>query len=178
MNKKKMAQFILKFDTKLTTLETNIGILFYALMIVIILIGIFLRFVLRIPNVYGEELSMHCLFASTMVGISLGVRSRSHLGIEGFVGMLPLDVGKKVKMIVSLIVMMMFFFLCYVSLSLATYSMQFGVETASIRIPFYFIYFAMTFVFIISLLQMIMLFINDYILDEPILKIEGGGTLS
>ncbi len=178
MKKENLAQFILKLDTRLTRIETTIGIAFYACMIVIILIGIFLRFVMRVPNVYGEELSMHCLFASTMVGISLGLRSKSHLGIEGFVGMLPQPTGRKVKMIVNIIVMGMFLFLCCVSFNLATYSMQFGAETASIRIPFYYIYFSMTFIFIVSLLQMIMLFVNDSVLDEPVLKVEGGGTLS
>lgn len=178
MSKKKLSQYIIRFDHLLTIIETNLGILFFGCMIVIVLIGIFLRFVMRIPNVYGEELSMHCLFASTMVGISLGVRSKSHLGIEGFVNMIPGKLGKIVRGAVALAVMGMFAFMSYISFTLAETSRQFGSVTAALQLPFYVIYYAMFVIFGISLLQSIFLFINDYVLSEPILKIEGAGTLS
>ncbi|MCC8193367.1 MAG: TRAP transporter small permease subunit [Deltaproteobacteria bacterium] len=159
-------------------METNIGIIFFAFMITIVLIGIFMRFVLRTPNVYGEEISMHLLFGSTMIGISLGVRSKSHLGVEGLVDALPGIAGKIVKILMSFVVMGMYGALCVISFTLASQSMQFDSFTAALRVPYYSIYYTMSFLFAICLLQSIFLFINAYLLEKPILKIEGGGTLS
>lgn len=173
-----LARCIYTFDKYLTKVETNIGIVFFAFMIVIVLIGIFMRFVLRMPNVYGEEISMHLLFGSTVVGISLGVRSKSHLGVGLLVDAISGITGKVVKIIMSFVVMGMYCALCFISFKLASQSMQFDSFTAALRAPYYIIYYTMSFLFAICLLQSIFLFINDYLLEKPILEIEGGGTLS
>ena len=178
MKSEKMAKCISSVDTILTKFATNIGILFFVCMMIIVLMGIVMRFILRIPNIYGEEIALHLLYGSTLVGITVGIRSKSHLGIEGFTNSLPKAAGKKVTAIVSLVVMMLYAFLCKISFDLACSSMQFNSLTSALDLPYYTIYFATACVFAVCLLQSALLFVNDFILDEPVLKVEGGGTLA
>ena len=172
--KKKFSNLLIKFDSILGIIETNVAIICYAFMIVVVLAGIVMRFILRIPNIYGEELSMHLLFLTTIFGISMAIRKRSHLGIEMFVEMFPEKFKNNLKKISSIIVILVYCFFTYTIFLLAFESKKTILRTSAIGIPYYVIYLVMGLYSIVFILRSIVLFWNDYISKEKILKEEGG----
>lgn len=168
---------IIRFDKILTTIETNIGIVFYACMIIMVLYGVFMRFVLRAPNLYGEELSMLLMFGSVCLGINLGIRSRSHLGVEGFINHLPAGAKKVVKILTDIVIIAVYALMAVVTFQLYAQSKVHGATTAALQMPFWIIYLIMAINFILCDVQALLLFWNDYLIKEPVLSEQGGGMV-
>lgn len=55
-------------------------------MTVSVLLAIVLRYVLKVPNIAGEEISRYLLVTIVFIGISMCVRTRSHMGVTIFSG--------------------------------------------------------------------------------------------
>ena len=182
MNEQKNTQsgalsLILKFDKIVTFISTNVAVVCYALMIILILYGIILRFVLRIPNLYGEELSLFLMFVSVSFGIAQGIRSRSHLGVEMFVSKMPDKAEKVIRAFATLISLIAFILLAYVTFRFFCKSLAAGSKTSAIQMPYYAIYFILFVDFVLCSLQQLLIFWNDYILSEKILPEKGSGII-
>ncbi|GHS96667.1 hypothetical protein AGMMS50276_15420 [Synergistales bacterium] len=177
MNLHKLAQSLKKFDAALVFVETNIAIICYAFMIVTVLFGVVMRFLLRAPNLYGEELAMHFMFASTMFGISMGIRARSHLGVEMLVARFPASAKKWILKIVSCFVAVFYAFLASLTFLLAYQSSMFRQSTPAIHLPYFYIYIFMGMLLSICAVKCLILFINDFVLLERVLTEKSGGII-
>ena len=54
-----------------------------------VLISIILRYVVRVPNLVGEEISRYFLVTVVFIGISMCMRVKGHMGVTIFVDHLP-----------------------------------------------------------------------------------------
>ena len=160
----------------LNKIETTISISCYVMMIIMILYGVFLRFVLRSPNYFGEELSQLLLFFSTLIGISMAVRSRNHLGVGMFVAAFPKPLQKVIKILVDLVSIIIYFLLISTSIKLFQSGLSSPMKTPSMQIPYYYIYFAMICGFVLVMLRSIVMFVNDHII-KGVLTEKGGGLI-
>jgi len=68
-------------DNILSAAESWITVICFALMCLIVIIGIIMRFILKTPNPYGEEASRYLMVCGIFIGVSIGVRQRAHLGV-------------------------------------------------------------------------------------------------
>ena len=170
-------ELILRLDKILTIVETNIAVAFYACMIIMVLVGVFMRFVLRVPNLYGEELSMLLMFGSVCLGINLGIRSRSHLGVEGFVNHLPATARKIIKIFSDLVIIAVYGLMSIITFQLSMQSKSYGSTTAALQLPFWIIYLIMAVNFVLCIIQALLMFWNDHLIKNAILEERGGGMV-
>ena len=170
-------RFFLGFDRILGKIEEVIGITCFIGMIITILVGVFLRFVLRTPNRYGEEIAQLTLCVATYTGISMAIRSRNHLGVGMFVGALPKKVQKVISFLTSIVGCAVYAFITVTSFMLYNTSKGSIMGTPALELPYFYIYFTMGCLFSLSFLRSVMMFINDFVFKEKILPEKSGGII-
>lgn len=74
-------------------------------MTIIVIVGVFFRYVLRTPLGWGEELSRYLMIWSALLAVSVGVRYREHVGISLLVERLPLKATKAIAIFVKLVIL-------------------------------------------------------------------------
>lgn len=172
-----IGNLIIKTDQIITLIETNVSIICFVLMITSILVGIVLRFFLKVPNLYGEEFTLHLFFLSTVLGISLAIRSRNHLGVKMFVTKLPEKLYIVIKFLTDIIIIFVYIFLVIASFNLYKISRNLMITTSSIEIPFKLIYLVVGLCFIFISFRSILMFFNDYFTKGGVIEEKGGGLL-
>lgn len=90
-------------DKCLDLFEMTVSALALLGMTVSVLLAIVLRYVLKVPNIAGEEISRYLLVTIVFIGISMCVRTRSHMGVTIFVDMLPACLRRVVMVIADII---------------------------------------------------------------------------
>ena len=93
----RLLHFIKKTDAVLAKIEDAFSMLCMTGMVIAVLVGVALRFIFRMPNPYGEEISRYLLIAAVFIGISLAQRERAHLGIDNLVMVLPQKWAKRLR---------------------------------------------------------------------------------
>lgn len=74
-----------------------------AVMVVVVFAQVFCRFVLRASLPWSEELSRYVMVWISMLGASIGIRRKGHVGVEAIVMMLPGGLRKLASMVTTLI---------------------------------------------------------------------------
>ena len=174
---KAFQRFVVQADKILTKVETTIAIAFYALLIIIVLIGIFMRFVLRAPNFYGEELSLLLLFISVCLGINLGIRARSHLGVEVFISKLPKKVMDGFIVFRDIVVIAVYILMSVISFQFFKQSLVRVSTTPAMGMPYWVIYLIMAINFVLCAVIALLMFWNDHFAKEPVLEEKGGSMI-
>ena len=158
-----------KCDKIITKMENFIASVCFGLMWIFVVVGIVLRFVLRIPNPFGEEAARYLMIFGVYVGISIGVRQRRHLGIQFFVEQLPTKISKIVKFVASLMCISAFLVFSYLALLFVISTHRFGQTSPSMLMPMYIIYLTLLLGFFLSFIRSIMIFWNDFFAKSKIL---------
>jgi C4-dicarboxylate transporter DctQ subunit len=171
-NVKMRFRIIRKCDVIISKIENIISAMCFMFMSIFVLIGIVMRFILRIPNQFGEEASRYLMICGIFLGISMGVRKKAHLGIQVFVEKLPAKISKIVKISASLITISSFFIFAYVAYLFVLIQHRFGQTSPAMNIPMYIVYSTILLGLCLSLIRSIMVFCNDYIFREKILSEE------
>ena len=71
-------------------------ILFAAIMTIVVIVGVFFRYVLNNPISWAGELARYLMVSITFLGSSLAIRNRSHAGLTFFLELMP----KKIRLII------------------------------------------------------------------------------
>ena len=162
-------------DKCLDLFEMTVSALALLGMTVSVLLAIVMRYVLKIPNISGEEISRYLLVTIIFIGISMCVRTRSHMGVTIFVDKLPAGLRRVVMILADIITTATLIFISvlgwqYVVTSLAR--PQFSVTTG---IPMAVIYAVMALGLTLSALRSAMLFWSDYLTATHPLGVQKGG---
>ena len=162
-------------DKCLDLFEMTVSALALLGMTVSVLLAIVLRYVLKVPNIAGEEISRYLLVTMVFIGISMCVRTRSLMGVTIFVDMLPACLRRVVMVIADIITTVTLGFISvlswlYVASSLAR--PQFSVTTG---MPMAVIYTVMALGLTLSALRSAMLFWSDYLTTTHPLGVQKGG---
>ena len=172
--KKKVQLFrvIKKVDTILAKIEDAFSIICMTGMVIAVLVGVALRFVFRMPNPYGEEISRYLLIAAVFIGISLAQRERAHLGIDNLVMALPKKWAARLRCFTDLLSAFIYIFLAYESFLFTELTASFGQKSPSMAfLPMAFIYSFMMIGFSLSALTTIMMVISEYVFNIPLMKV-------
>ena len=169
---KKYLVIIKKFDALLSKFENIISAMCFMFMSTFVLMGIVMRFILRIPNQFGEEASRYLMICGIFLGISMGVRKKSHLGIQVFVEKFPAKISKALKVLASLITISSFFIFAYIAYLFVMIQHRFGQTSPAMNIPMYIVYSTILVALCLSLIRAIMVFCNDYLFRDKILSEE------
>ena len=156
-------------DRVLLKIESRVAAVFYIIMIIAVIVGIVMRFVLRVPNQYGEELSRYMMIVSVLLGISIGVRKKVHLGVEGFVALLPGRARAVVNAFASLVTTATYGFMAYLSYAYMMTAVASGQRSAAMELPIWIVYLFLLIGFGLATVRAVMLFWQDAVVRRPVL---------
>ena len=112
------SQFFMKYKDSTTTtkLLTQVSIFFERLaaypciiatagMTIVVLLGVFFRYVIRQPLSWSEEVARYLMIWAASLAISIGIMRREHLGITILIHRIPPSAQKFMAVLVNLIVL-------------------------------------------------------------------------
>lgn len=130
--------------------EDSIGLVCYVTMFIVVLIQVFFRFVLHNALSWTEEVARYLMIWMICVGISAGVKSRAHIGIEAIVDRLPKKVSRVMAFVIDIVVLLIYICTAVFSVQMVISTYESQQLTPSTRIPMYWIYMALPLGFILS----------------------------
>lgn len=169
---KKGARALKMLDKIFNIFEKAITIFTFFLMFVIVLYGIVMRFIFRLPNPYGEEIARYSMIFFIYIGASINVREKGHLAVEMIVDILPMKI-RKICMVIADIISVAGFGLCsYLAIVFIQQMLKINQNSSQMGIPMWIIFMSMAVGFCLSFIRSIMLFVNDYLMKEkPLLRV-------
>lgn len=141
--------------------QNIISITCFVLMSIFVLTGVAMRFVFKIPFTWGEEISRYLMVCGVLIGISMGVREKAHLGVTVFIGMMPPKMAKYVSMLGNVITTLAYFVLVYLSYLFITSTYQYGQRSPALDIPMHLVYCVLFLGFLISAIESIIVIYQD-----------------
>ena len=164
---------IRKLDQWLLKLENALAGVFYVAMMVIVLVGVVMRYVLKASNLYGEEMSRYLMVACVYIGIAAGCRKRVHLNVTMFVNLLPEKIRWFVNLIVRAVVVAVYAFMTYQGVIMVRQMASFGQVSPAMRLPLWIMYTVITLGFALSTITEIVLYIHDFFFKGELLAEPG-----
>jgi len=79
------------------------------LMVVVVLIGTFWRYVLRNPFIWTEELARYLMIWMALVAASISLKRREHVGLKLIINRVP-QPAKKITVIITQLFMLLFLY--------------------------------------------------------------------
>ena len=134
---------IRKFSDLIDRITGWICIGLCTLMTVVVLLGVFFRYVLLDPIVWSEELSTFMMVWVAMLGASMGIRRGRHVGVSYVVDQVSLL--KKNKRIISIVVNLLILVFLYVLIKEGLYLAMFAKNqiSAALGISMFWPYFGL-----------------------------------
>lgn len=151
----------------------NISIIAFCIMTMAILIGVVMRFILKAPNMWGEELSRYSMVVGVFFATGLAVRDNAHMRIDMLVSSLPKKIGKAVELISRLIELMSYVIFSNICFKFLKVSFTFKQMSPSLQIPMYLMYMVLFIGFVLSGIECALAIWNDFIAKEPFLNKDG-----
>ena len=156
-------------DRVLCLILQNVSILAFCIMTMSILIGVVMRFILKAPNMWGEELSRYSMVVGVFFATALAVRDNAHMRIDMLVSCLPKRIGKVIELISRVIELAAYIIFIYICFRFVKVSFGFKQISPSLQVPMYLMYLVLLVGFILSSLETILSIWNDFIAEEPFL---------
>lgn len=161
---------VLMFDKGLYAFERTVSLICLIAMIVMVLYGIVMRFLLRLPNPYGEELSRYLMIYFVYLGVSINIRTHGHLAVEMIVDYLPESLQKICRILSDLITIIAFGVLTILAWNLIQNMLRIVQKSTQMRIPMWIVYISLLVGFGLSTIRAIIMFWNDYISKNKVLS--------
>lgn len=93
--------------TVLEHFEAAVTFFFFVVMCFFVFLQLFFRFVLNHPLLYPEEVSRASYVWLSFIGMSLVSKTREHIRVDFFVGLLPVLPRRWVKLVVDVLMLLM-----------------------------------------------------------------------
>lgn len=140
------------------------------------LVAIFMRYVIFYPFPWAEEAARYLMIWGMLIGISIGVREKTHLGVEMLVNILPAK-WKKVFFIISdLIILFAFIWFAALSMQLVSNIKSSGQTAPAMRIPMYLSYVSLPVGLILSTIRQIQNIWRNHIRKTNVNMQQEGGN--
>ena len=104
-NSNSLVQFITKLSLFFERLAAYPCIAATAGMTIVVLLGVFFRYVIRQPLSWSEEVARYLMIWAASLAISIGIMRKEHLGITIFIHRLPPAMQKVMAVLVNVIVL-------------------------------------------------------------------------
>ncbi len=149
--------------------EEILAVILFSLMSIIILWAVICRFILKIPFSWGEESARYLMIWGIFIGISIGVRTNAHLGVEAFVELLPKRMHRYVEAFSEVLCFAIYVILFILSMQLIVVMYSKGQTSAAMHIPMWWAYLAMPVGLFLSCVRTLNVFYSNYIKkkDKP-----------
>ena len=126
----------------------------------IVLAGVIMRYVLKIPFTWGEEAARYLMIFASMLAIGMGVTV--------FTSLLPEKVRFIVTGFAQILNILFFALLTYFSWNFIMAQFTFGQFSAALKLPMYLVYGMLLLGFGFSCIESLYVFWRDFIRREPL----------
>jgi len=90
-----------------------------AVLVLVIWIGVFGRYVVELPVTWAEELSRYLMIWAALLAVSCGVARREHVAVTALLHRLPGAPRRWIELAIDLLALAFFGFLCYFGIGMA-----------------------------------------------------------
>ena len=142
--------------------ERYLLLVFYTLVVVVIGIEVFRRFVLSYSSVWGEEVARYSFVYLTWIGASYAVKTRTHVRVDIIFGLVPKRFHIWVYFIGDFATAIFAAIAFYYSLVPIATSLQFGSVTDGLRISRAFFLLAVPLGFAFTMLRLVQGTMRDF----------------
>ena len=142
-----------KLDQAFSKVEGFLSVVLFLAMVAIVCWSVICRYALKIPFLQSEELARYLMIYIVYIGTSIGVKSKSHIGVEVFVDMLPEKIYKKVRIFTEILCMLMFVLLFVLSLQMFNHLIMTKQMTTTTQIPTAVVFFCLPMGFFMGIIH-------------------------
>jgi len=135
--------FVKKLDSFLDKLEGFLCTLLAAVMAVAIFIQVVNRNTVKLPFPWGEELARYCMVWLIFIGISAGVKTGAHIGVDALVNVFSKKVQRAIRIFANLLVTGLYIYLTVLAIEITLGIKETGQVSPAMQIPMYLIYSGM-----------------------------------
>ncbi len=119
--------------------DTSVTIL-YGIMVLVIFLQVFFRFVVRSSLPWSEELARYVMAYAIFIGAAIAAKEGAHIGILAIVNKLPKSAEKYTKTFAMLVSFIFSILLIYLSLLIVQFLINTGQKSPAMRIPIWIAY--------------------------------------
>ncbi len=109
-------------------------------MVVFIAMQVFCRYVLNSPLSWTEEFARYLMIVMVFIGVSMAIKSNSHMGVSSFVDMLPNKIKYVIEFFGMAVMLVLYAALCYLGLTLMKGIFSSGQVSSVMRVPMWIFY--------------------------------------
>ena len=172
--KRKLYQFLAGLDKVIDVFQRNIAIIAFGVMTITILVGIVMRFLLKIPNLWGEEVSRYSMIVGVFFAVGLGVRYKEHMRIDMLLNHFPTRIARAVEFFSRIVELVAYIVFAKYSFDYIKTIASFGQKSPSLQLPMWVMYSVLLIGFVLAAVEVLLTTWNDFIAKEKFLDYEVG----
>ena len=166
MTKIKFEQCICFLDKAMTCFEVVVTTITFASMTCLVLAAVISRFILHIPFKWVEEASRYLMVTGIFLGISMGVKNKTHLGFTTIINALPKAYGNVISYIRSLLEIFAYAYFAYCSIKFCTQVRASKQISPALLFPMWYVYIPLVIAFVFSTIRTLIIFYNNFIVKK------------
>ena len=143
IGKSKIKKAIDTIDRITLPVENAFAVVFFGAMCFIVMYGVICRFILKIPNPYGEEISRYLMIFAIYISVAIAARRKEHIRVDFLINALPGKLGMAVDVFGKLVSIAGYLLLAILSNEMMMKIMKTGQKAPSLRTPLWIIYIAL-----------------------------------
>lgn len=140
--------------------EALLSVAFIA-MTIICFTQVITRYIFHFSLPWSEEVLRALFVWSSCLGISLAFRTKSHMGVDALVSLLPIKLKKTVSLIVYLIVIAFCIVMIYYSFGVTSQQYTTHQTTIALRMPIAYVSVSLIVGFSLTIIRIIQVIIED-----------------
>lgn len=129
-----------KIDNAVNKFEGAVSVTLFLIMVLVVCWSVICRRVLKITFLQGEELARYLMIYVVFIGTSVGVKNKSHIGVEVFVDLLPEKAKRYTKIFTEILCMLIFIVLFVLSIQMMQHLIETMQMTTTTQVPMFCIF--------------------------------------
>ncbi len=143
-------------------IEEGILTVTFTVMTVVCFIQVITRYWFHYSIPWSEELLRALFVWSSCLGISLGFKTRSHLGVDAFTNVLPVKIRRGIIFFAYIVAILFCVVLIYYSVEITQKQFKTNQSTIAMRMPIFYISMSLPIGFSLTILRIVQVIKEDF----------------
>ena len=135
----------------------------FATMAIVCFTQVITRYIFKFSLPWSEELLRALFVWSSCLGISLGFRTRSHLGVDAVVGLFPKKIRRVLSFLAYLVVIAFCVVIIFYSVRISAQQFSTMQKTIAMRLPIFYISSAIPIGFGLTIVRILQVLYEDFV---------------
>jgi TRAP-type C4-dicarboxylate transport system permease small subunit len=147
--------------------EESMSVVLMGVLLVVLSIQVFTRFVLNDPAIWTEEVSRLLFIYLALFGASAAIKSRSHVRIDFFVNFLPIKIRMIIAMVLDVVVVGVLVVLVKLGYDETSRQSMLSMVSLDLKMTWFYAVFPITMgLMVLRLIQRLFIDVKAFIHDE------------